>query len=101
MTLAMNQSTQRLFANRSHRLHVIPKSSWIRISTPLSRGSNHFARAMSFSSRPPRLPPRLSGYNADTYYPVQIGEVLNSRYQVVGKLGYGVTSTVWLARDLM
>ncbi|KAI9686773.1 MAG: hypothetical protein M1822_002833 [Bathelium mastoideum] len=34
------------------------------------------------------------------YYPVNIGEVFASRYQVVGKLGFGVTSTVWLARDL-
>ncbi|KAJ5352047.1 hypothetical protein N7452_001021 [Penicillium brevicompactum] len=29
-----------------------------------------------------------------------IGDVLNSRYQVVGKLGFGVSSTVWLARDM-
>ncbi|CAG8938994.1 unnamed protein product [Penicillium salamii] len=34
------------------------------------------------------------------YYPAHIGEVLNSRYQIVGKLGFGTTSTVWLARDL-
>lgn len=34
------------------------------------------------------------------YYPVRIGEVLQSRYQVAGKLGFGFGSTVWLARDL-
>jgi hypothetical protein len=34
------------------------------------------------------------------YYPVVLGSVLDSRYQVVGKLGFGVSSTVWLARDL-
>lgn len=34
------------------------------------------------------------------YYPANIGEVLDSRYQIVGKLGFGSTSTVWLARDL-
>ncbi|KAF5339151.1 hypothetical protein D9611_011209 [Ephemerocybe angulata] len=34
------------------------------------------------------------------YYPVRIGELLASRYQVVGKLGFGAMSTVWLARDL-
>jgi hypothetical protein len=39
-------------------------------------------------------------YLADRYYPVRIGELLGSRYQIVGKLGFGVTSTVWLARDL-
>lgn len=42
----------------------------------------------------------LPDYIAEIYYPVRIGEVLNGRYQVVCKLGYGTTSTVWLARDL-
>ncbi|KAK3934006.1 Serine/threonine-protein kinase [Diplogelasinospora grovesii] len=39
-------------------------------------------------------------YQESRYYPVRIGEVFASRYQVVGKLGYGISSTVWLARDL-
>ncbi|KAJ8132004.1 hypothetical protein O1611_g1615 [Lasiodiplodia mahajangana] len=39
-------------------------------------------------------------YLAADYYPVRIGEVFASRYQVVGKLGFGLHSTVWLARDL-
>lgn len=34
------------------------------------------------------------------YYPLRIGEVLNTKYQVVGKLGFGLGSTVWLANDL-
>ncbi|KAJ5186624.1 hypothetical protein N7449_011388 [Penicillium cf. viridicatum] len=34
------------------------------------------------------------------YLPVAIGDILLSRYQVVGKLGWGTTSTVWLVRDL-
>ncbi|KAK4149514.1 kinase-like domain-containing protein [Chaetomidium leptoderma] len=42
----------------------------------------------------------LPDYLPERFYPVRIGEVLASRYQVVGKLGYGTTSTVWLARDL-
>ncbi|RDH36245.1 CMGC protein kinase [Aspergillus welwitschiae] len=42
----------------------------------------------------------LPTYNAEKYYPVRLGEVLDGRYQVVAKLGYGVTSTVWLGRDL-
>lgn len=40
-------------------------------------------------------------YQPTRYYPVHIGEILASRYQVVGKLGFGVTSTAWLARDLV
>lgn len=39
-------------------------------------------------------------FKAGRYYPVNIGDVFNSKYQVVGKLGFGVTSMVWLARDL-
>ncbi|CAG8359102.1 unnamed protein product [Penicillium salamii] len=37
----------------------------------------------------------------EEYYPVEIGDVLDGRYQVVGKLGFGRFSTVWLGRDLM
>jgi hypothetical protein len=41
----------------------------------------------------------LPKYNANAFYPIRLDEVLNDRYQVVAKLGYGVTATVWLARD--
>ncbi|CAG8354151.1 unnamed protein product [Penicillium salamii] len=40
------------------------------------------------------------GFSTGDYYPVVIGDVLDSRYQVVDKLGFGVSSTVWLARDM-
>jgi len=43
---------------------------------------------------------RLPGYKAEEYYPVHLGEVFVSRYQVLAKLGYGGGSTVWLCRDL-
>jgi hypothetical protein len=39
-------------------------------------------------------------YKADRFYPVKLGEVFNSRYQVVAKLGFGTASTIWLCRDL-
>lgn len=42
----------------------------------------------------------LPDYLPARYYPVRIGEVFVDRYQVVGKLGFGATSTVWLAHDL-
>jgi len=41
----------------------------------------------------------VRGYKAEHYYPVQIGHVFQDRYRVVGKLGYGSASTVWLCRD--
>ncbi|KAK8023078.1 hypothetical protein PG991_006959 [Apiospora marii] len=42
----------------------------------------------------------LPDYLPARYYPVRIGEVFAGRYQVVGKLGFGASSTVWLAHDL-
>lgn len=39
-------------------------------------------------------------YKSASFYPVHIGEVFKSRYQAIGKLGYGSRSTVWLCRDL-
>ncbi|KAI5464238.1 kinase-like protein [Mariannaea sp. PMI_226] len=43
---------------------------------------------------------RLPFYKREDYYPMRIGEVLQDRYQVVAKLGYGTGSTLWLSRDL-
>ena len=40
-------------------------------------------------------------YGPGNFYPVRIGEVHGSRYQVVGKLGFGSYGTIWLARDLL
>lgn len=42
----------------------------------------------------------LRGYKAEHYYPVKTGEVFQHRYSVIGKLGYGTASTVWLCHDL-
>jgi hypothetical protein len=42
----------------------------------------------------------LPRYCAQRYYPVHLGETFNGKYQVVAKLGYGASSTVWLARDI-
>lgn len=36
------------------------------------------------------------GYRQEDFYPVELGEVFNARYQVVAKLGCGVGSTAWL-----
>ncbi|RAL09600.1 kinase domain protein [Aspergillus homomorphus CBS 101889] len=42
---------------------------------------------------------RLPFYRPEEFYPVHIGEILHSKYRVVGKLGYGSDSTVWLCHD--
>ncbi|KAI9733895.1 MAG: hypothetical protein M1834_002550 [Cirrosporium novae-zelandiae] len=42
----------------------------------------------------------LPYYRPEQFYPVFKGEVFNSRYRVLGKLGYGANSTTWLGRDV-
>jgi hypothetical protein len=42
----------------------------------------------------------VRGYKAEHYYPVKIGDIFETRYSVIGKLGYGSASTVWLCHDL-
>jgi hypothetical protein len=39
-------------------------------------------------------------YDSKYFYPATPGEVLTDRYQTLAKVGWGVSSTVWLARDL-
>ncbi|KAF2456385.1 protein kinase [Lineolata rhizophorae] len=39
-------------------------------------------------------------YHPSQFYPARLGQILNDRYQLATKLGYGSSSTVWLARDL-
>ena len=39
-------------------------------------------------------------YRPERFYPVRLGEVFKSKYQVIGKLGFGGHSTAWLCRDL-
>jgi hypothetical protein len=43
---------------------------------------------------------RFAEFKTGRYYPVNIGQIFSSKYQIIGKLRFGVTSTVWLARDL-
>lgn len=55
----------------------------------------------------PPLPPDilvdeeiLPLYDSKHFYPAKPGEVLATRYQTLVKVGWGMSSTVWLARDL-
>ncbi|KAF5231072.1 hypothetical protein FANTH_13552 [Fusarium anthophilum] len=43
---------------------------------------------------------RLPFYKRQDYFPIRIGEVIQGTYQVVAKLGYGTSSTVWLSQGL-
>ncbi|RDL34772.1 CMGC protein kinase [Venustampulla echinocandica] len=39
-------------------------------------------------------------YDPKGYYPVDPGQLFNNRYEMIAKLGWGCSSTVWLARDV-
>lgn len=41
-----------------------------------------------------------SDYKVGGYHPVMIGDVLNNRYKVEKKLGWGHFSTVWYCNDM-
>ncbi|EEP79335.1 predicted protein [Uncinocarpus reesii 1704] len=43
---------------------------------------------------------RFPNYVAERYYPVRLGGIFDSRYQVITKLGFGAASTIWLCRDI-
>jgi hypothetical protein len=59
------------------------------------------------ASRPPTILPadvpieeeRIPGYDPKRFLPVNPGDLLNNRYKIVVKVGWGTTSTVWLAQD--
>lgn len=42
---------------------------------------------------------KIPGYNARNFYPVNPGDLLYNRYKTLTKVGWGTTSTVWLAQD--
>jgi serine/threonine protein kinase len=61
---------------------------------------------MSASRSPTILPAdvpieeeRIPGYDPKRFLPVNPGDLLNNRYKIMVKLGWGTTSTVWLAQD--
>ena len=64
-------------------------------------------KPLPMPSRGPPLPPEIPvdeeispAYDSKHFYPAQPGEVLADRYQPLVKVGWGGSSTVWLARDL-
>ncbi|KAI2912925.1 hypothetical protein CBS147320_10696 [Aspergillus niger] len=43
---------------------------------------------------------KIPGFKPSAYFPVKPGHIFNDRYEALTKLGWGVSSTVWLVRDL-
>lgn len=63
-------------------------------------GLSNFSAKVAASRTQPFEEEQLLTYRPEHFYPVKLGEELNSRYRVVVKLGFGTASTVWLCRDL-
>ena len=42
----------------------------------------------------------IPGYESKEFYPAKPGEILDDRYQILVKVGWGTSSTVWFARDM-
>ncbi|EWY87454.1 CMGC/SRPK protein kinase [Fusarium oxysporum NRRL 32931] len=79
------------------RLPMMSRSSASTPSLPRDFPSSGFERIDSSSLVEEE---KLPFYRRQDYYPMRIGQVIQGNYQVVAKLGYGTTSTVWLSRDL-
>lgn len=77
------------------RSHGLGRFSRSRPSSPGSHG--HADTISAFKQIEEETLPK---YNVNAFYPTRLDEILNDRYQVITKLGFGVTATVWLARDL-
>ncbi|KAH8909630.1 kinase-like protein [Coniochaeta sp. PMI_546] len=112
-----------MFPKRFLRLPSIYRTSFLCSRTPVAAQIVIITsqdRASSSASRLPLVPRRfpssgfelidvsvkveeetLPFYDPRLFYPVHIGEVLDNRYQVISKLGYGTTSTSWLCHDLL
>ena len=78
--------------------HRINSHSHLRERFALSRSSSH-ERGELLTAAKPLEEETLPKYNPNAFYPMRLGETLNNRYNVVAKLGFGMTATVWLARD--
>lgn len=52
--------------------------------------------AVQIYEEPHMLHPKDGPYG---FFPVQLGLVLDNRYEVVRKLGFGANASVWLAKE--
>ncbi|KAK4694679.1 hypothetical protein P7C71_g2950, partial [Lecanoromycetidae sp. Uapishka_2] len=74
------------------------RSAFIHSAPPSRKSSNKSFKVISGVEKLEEE--NWNWYNLGRFYPVRIGQVFQSRYQVLGKLGYETTSTAWLCRDL-
>ena len=81
---------------------------WTKRAIPFGRSRVPIMSLASASSKQPELLPLdtlieeecKDDYDPRHFFPVQLGQVFRDTYRVVTKLGYGGSSTVWLAKDI-
>ncbi|KAI9843776.1 MAG: hypothetical protein M1837_006137 [Sclerophora amabilis] len=56
---------------------------------------------LSLPSKAPIEEETIPDYSPEHFYPANPGDLLHDRYEVTAKLGWGTSSVVWLARDLL
>ncbi|KAG6099014.1 hypothetical protein E4U31_004582 [Claviceps sp. LM219 group G6] len=84
-----------LFARWWHTLVTLLGRSWKTLFSPAWKLLTFPSEGFALISADEKIEEEtLPGYVASQFYPAKIGEILRARYQIVGKLGYGVTSTV-------
>lgn len=95
---------RRLLLRQSTPLHLALR---IRPRISLSTELTRMVHAANCRTLPPLLAKEdlveeetVRGYKAEHYYPVRTGNLFHNRYKVIGKLGFGSASTVWLCHDL-
>ncbi|KAJ3460099.1 hypothetical protein MRS44_010966 [Fusarium solani] len=125
--MASRQTLESIFLDNSRRAKLIWKpqsppryhpaglfrmaSTWSKLTGSLGRlrqGQKPPEDPRSFPSRGFSLidqsqkveEEELPDYVADRFYPVRLGRVFHGRYKTIAKLGFGSSSTIWLARDL-
>lgn len=84
-------SWSRLLGTRALQIQRLPPSVGVIMSPSQSR--------KILPADVPIEEEKIPGYNPERFYPVNPGDLLNNRYKTVAKVGWGTTSTVWLARD--
>lgn len=60
-----------------------------------------FTTSPSLSSNIPVEEETIPDYDREDIYPANPGDLLYDRYEVIAKLGWGRSSIIWLARDMI
>lgn len=113
MCFAFGTCRQLLILPEVMHLRFVPTMNLLRRFTPTT---SHFRSASVTATAVPRVFPATGfkpipasntleeenwpWYTPESFYPVRIGDVVHSKYQVLYKLGYGTTATTWMCRDL-